>query len=189
MIYLILFLEFFKIGAFTFGGGYAMIPFIQETVAKHNWMSTAELVDFIAVSESTPGAFAVNISTYVGSQVGGFFGAVCATTGVVMPAFLIIILIAKIYDKFKNSKTVKGAMFGLKSVVVGLIASTVVSIGLEIFFANGFTTSVFATSSFWFSLVVFAIMLFLLLYKKFSPVLIVVLSATLGIVAGYTGII
>ena len=106
-----------------------------------------------------------------------------------MPAFLIIILIAKIYDKFKNSKTVKGAMFGLKSVVVGLIASTVVSIGLEIFFANGFTTSVFATSSFWFSLVVFAIMLFLLLYKKFSPVLIVVLSATLGIVAGYTGII
>lgn len=189
MIYLILFLEFFKIGAFTFGGGYAMIPFIQETVARHNWMTTAELVDFIAVSESTPGAFAVNISTYVGSQVGGFFGAVCATTGVVMPAFLIILIIAKIYDKFKSSKTVKGAMFGLKSVVVGLIAATVVSIAIEVFFVNGFTASVLTTSTFWFSLVVFAIMLFLLLYKKFSPIIIVVLSATLGIAAGYAGII
>lgn len=189
MTYLILFLEFFKIGAFTFGGGYAMIPFIQETVAKHGWLTTAELVDFIAVSESTPGAFAVNISTYVGSSVGGFFGAVCATTGVVLPAFLIILVIAKIYDKFKNSKTVKGAMFGLKSVVVGLIAATVISIATEVFFVNGFTASVFTTSSFWFSLVVFAIMLFLLLYKKLSPVIIVVLSATLGIVAGYTGII
>lgn len=189
MIYLVLFLEFLKIGAFTFGGGYAMIPFIQETVARHNWLSTAELVDFIAVSESTPGAFAVNISTYVGSQVGGFFGAICATTGTVLPAFIIIIIIAKIYDKFKNSNTVKGAMFGLKSTVVGLIAAAVVSIAIEVFFADGFTTAVVLSSSFWFSLVVFAIMLFLLLYKKFSPIIIVVLSAALGIVAGYAGII
>lgn len=189
MIYLILFLEFFKIGAFTFGGGYAMIPFIQETVLKHGWLTTAELVDFIAVSESTPGAFAVNISTYVGSQVGGFFGAVCATAGVVLPAFIIILIIAKIYDKFKSSKTVKGAMFGLKSVVVGLIAATVVSIAMEVFFVNGFSFSVFTTANFWFSLVIFAVMLFLLLYKKFSPILIVVLSATIGIVAGYAGLI
>ncbi len=189
MIYLILFLEFFKIGAFTFGGGYAMIPFIQETVLKHGWLTTAELVDFIAVSESTPGAFAVNISTYVGSQVGGFFGAVCATAGVVLPAFIIILIIAKIYDKFKSSKTVKGAMFGLKSVVVGLIAATVISIAMEVFFINGFSFSVFTTANFWFSLVIFAVMLFLLLYKKFSPILIVVLSATIGIVAGYAGLI
>ena len=189
MTYLILFLEFFKIGAFTFGGGYAMIPFIQETVLSHGWLTTSELVDFIAVSESTPGAFAVNISTYVGSQVGGFFGAVCATTGVVLPAFLIILIIAKIYDKFKNSKTVKGAMFGLKSVVVGLIAATVISIATEVFFANGFTASVVTTSTFWFSLAVFAVTLFLLLYKKTSPILIVVLSAGVGIIAGYAGII
>ena len=189
MIYLVLFLEFFKIGAFTFGGGYAMIPFIQETVLSHGWLSTSELVDFIAVSESTPGAFAVNISTYVGSQVGGFPGAVCATLGVVLPSFIIILIIAKIYDKFKNSKTVKGAMFGLKSVVVGLIAATVISIALEVFFPKGLTTAVFVTSTFWFSLIVFAVMLFLLLYKKFSPVIIVVLSAMCGIAAGYAGLI
>lgn len=189
MTYLILFLEFLKIGAFTFGGGYAMIPFIQESVESHGWMSTGEIVDFIAVSESTPGAFAVNISTYVGSQVGGFFGAVCATTGIVLPAFIIILIIAKIYDKFKENNTVKGAMFGLKSTVVGLIAATVISIGAEVFFADGISTAVFATAQFWFSLVVFAVMLFLLLYKKFSPVIIVGLSAALGIVAGYCGII
>lgn len=189
MIYLTLFLEFLKIGAFTFGGGYAMIPFIQETVLRHNWLTNQELIDFIAVSESTPGAFAVNISTYVGSQVGGFLGAVLATTGVVLPAFLIILIIAKIYDKFKENNNVKGAMFGLKSTVVGLIAAAVISIALEVFFPVKITAMVFTTSEFWFSLVVFAVMLFLLLYKKFSPVIIIVLSAALGIGAGYAGII
>lgn len=197
MIYLVLFLEFLKIGAFTFGGGYAMIPFIQETVLKHDWLTNQQIIDFIAVSESTPGAFAVNISTYVGSQVGaaqnGFWGSILgatlATTAVVLPAFVIILIIAKIYEKFKSSKTVKGAMFGLKSTVVGLIGAAVISIALEIFFANGFTASVFMTSAFWFSLVVFSVMLFLLLYKKLSPIIIIAISATLGIVAGYTGII
>ena len=197
MTYLILFLEFLKIGAFTFGGGYAMIPFIQETVLKHGWLTNQELIDFIAVSESTPGAFAVNISTYVGSQVGsaenGFvgsiLGAILATTGVVLPAFLIIIIIAKIYEKFKTSRTVQGAMFGLKSTVVGLIAAAVISIAIEVFFAKGFTATVFATSEFWFSISVFAVMLFLLLYKKLSPVIIIGLSAGLGVIAGYTGLI
>ena len=174
-----------------------MIPFIQETVLKHGWLTNQELIDFIAVSESTPGAFAVNISTYVGSQVGasenGFIGsiagAVIATMGVVLPAFLIILIIAKIYEKFKSSKTVKGAMFGLKSTVVGLIGAAVISIALEVFFVNGFSANVFTTSTFWFSLVVFAVMLFLLLYKKLSPVIIIGISAVLGIIAGYTGII
>lgn len=197
MTYLILFLEFLKIGAFTFGGGYAMIPFIQETVLRHEWLTNQELIDFIAVSESTPGAFAVNISTYVGSQVGaqenGFigsiFGAMVATLGVVLPAFLIILIIAKIYEKFKSSKTVKGAMFGLKSTVVGLIGAAVISIAFEVFFTNGFSATVLTTSVFWFSLVVFGVMLFLLLYKKLSPVIIIAISAVLGIIAGYVGII
>lgn len=189
MTYLVLFLEFLKIGAFTFGGGYAMIPFIQETVLKHGWLTNQQLIDFIAVSESTPGAFAVNISTYVGSQVGGFFGAVCATLGVVLPAFFVILLIAKIYDKFKESKLTQGAMFGLKSTVVGLIGAAVVSIAQEVLLPNGFALSVFSTSLFWFSAVLFAVMLFLLLYKKISPVFIILISACSGIVAGYCGII
>ena len=91
MIYLTLFLTFLKVGAFTFGGGYAMLPLIQDEVASHGWMEMEQLVNFIAVSESTPGPFAVNISTYIGSQLGGLFGAFCATLGVVTPSFLSLI--------------------------------------------------------------------------------------------------
>ena len=184
-ILLTLFLELFKMGALTFGGGYAMIPFIEETVLKHGWMTTGELVDFIAISESTPGAFAVNISTYVGSEVGGLL----ATVGLVLPPFIIIILIAKVYDRFKKNTIVQGAMLGLKSTVVGLIAATVLSVGMEVFFSQGIKTEVFQSANFYVSLGIFAISLFLLLYKKLSPIPVIFLSAAVGIALGYAGVI
>lgn len=186
---LLLFLEFFKMGALTFGGGYAMIPFIEETVLRHDWMTTRELVDFIAVSESTPGAFAVNISTYIGSEIGGFLGAVLATLGLVLPPFIIILLIAKVYEKIKQNTIVKGAMLGLKSTVVGLIAATVLSVGMEVFFSAGIKIEVFQTANFYVSLIIFAVALFLLLYKRINPILIIGGSAVVGIIAGYTGLI
>ena len=99
-----IFCTFAKIGAFTFGGGLAMLPLIQEEVAAKGWIDSAALVDFVAVSESTPGPFAINMATYVGSEVGGFFGAVCTTLGVVLPSFLVILIVAKCYDKFRQSK-------------------------------------------------------------------------------------
>ena len=176
-------------GALTFGGGYAMIPFIEETVLSHDWMTTTELVDFIAVSESTPGAFAVNISTYIGSEVGGIPGALCATVGLVLPPFIIIILIAKVYDRFKRSTIVQGAMLGLKSTVVGLIGATVLSVGLEIFFGGRLGAEAFGSANFYVSLGIFAAALFLLLYKKLNPILIIVMSAAAGIVLGYAGVI
>lgn len=189
MTYLLLFLEFLKIGAFTFGGGYAMIPFILETVEKNGWMTTQELVDFIAVSESTPGAFAVNISTYVGSEVAGFFGAVVSTLGLILPAFVLILIIARFYNKYKESVIVSGCLMGLKSTVVGLILATLVSISIEVFFTNGFSVAVFSTKEFYLSLFVFLLCTFLLLYKKLSPIIIIGLSAGLGIIFGYTGLI
>ena len=193
MIYLTLFLEFLKMGALTFGGGYAMIPFVEETVVSHGWMSPAELVDFIAVSESTPGAFAVNISTYVGSEVGGLPGSLCATVGLVLPPFLLIIIIAKCYEKFKENIIVRGVMLGLKSTVVGLIAATVLNVGRNVLFPDGFGFDLFpgilGTGNFWFIIVVFAAMLFLLLYKKLNPILVILISAGLGIAAGYSGLI
>ena len=193
-VYLLLFLEFFKMGALTFGGGYAMIPFIEETVLSHGWLTTGELVDFIAVSESTPGAFAVNIATYVGSQVGGLFGSVCATVGLVLPPFVLILIIAKCYEAFKQNIIVQGVMLGLKSTVVGLIGATVLSVGYAVLFPNGFdlstvVTDALATANFWFILVVFAVMLFLLLYKKLNPILIILISAAAGVAAGYSGLI
>ena len=188
-IFLLLFLEFFKMGALTFGGGYAMIPFIEETVLRHGWMTTSELVDFIAVSESTPGAFAVNISTYIGSEVGGIIGSLLATLGLVLPPFLIIILIAKVYEKIRENRLVQGAMMGLKATVVGLIAATVLSVGQEIFFSEGINLAVFRSANFYVSLIIFAVALFLLLYKKLNPILIIAGSAVVGIVLGYTGVI
>ena len=126
MIYLELFYIFLKIGAFTFGGGYAMLPLIQDEVIAHNWIDSQSLIDFIAVSESTPGSFAVNVATYVGEEVAGVAGSVCATLGVVLPSFIIILIIAGCYKRFKNSGVVKGCMSGLKPAVVGLIGASVI---------------------------------------------------------------
>lgn len=189
MIYLTLFLEFLEMGALTFGGGYAMIPFIQETVMHHGWMSMEQLVDFIAVSESTPGAFAVNIATYIGTQVGGFPGALCATLGLVIPPFIIILIIAKVYESFKQSIVVRGVMMGLKSTVVGLIGATVLNVAVAVFFSEGIKIDVLQTANFYVSLGIFAAALFLLLYKKINPILIIALSAAAGLVFGYTGLI
>ena len=93
---------FFKIGAFTFGGGYAMIPLIQQTVLKNNWITKKQMVDFIAVSESTPGPLAVNMSTYIGVRTAGIGGAFAATFGVVLPSFLIILLVSDVIRNFRT---------------------------------------------------------------------------------------
>lgn len=184
MIFIKLFLTFFKIGAFTFGGGYAMLPLIQEAVAENGWMEMSELIDFIAVSESTPGPFAVNVSTYVGSEVGGFFGSVCATTGVVLPSFLIILALAKCYDSFKNSTAVKGCMSGLKPAVVGLIFAAVLSIAQEVFFPSGLSASVFTDASFYVSVGIMAVSV-ILAFKKLHPILVICVAAVLGITVGF----
>lgn len=186
MIYLELFLTFFKIGLFTFGGGYAMLPLIEEEITANGWMELEQLVNFIAVSESTPGPFAINIATYVGSQVGhiGILGSACATLGVVLPSFIVILIVAKIYDKFKNSKTVKGVMTGLKPAVVGLISNAIISIALSVFFPAGIALSVFKTAGVYVSLGICAVCT-VLAFKKVHPIIIILISAAAGIVTGY----
>ena len=185
MIYLDLFITFFKIGLFTFGGGYAMIPLIQAEVQAHKWMALEDLINFIAVSESTPGPFAINISTYIGAEMGGILGSLCATLGVVLPSFIIILIVAKIYDKFCSSKVVKGCMSGLKPAVIGLIGAAVISVAATVFFPNGLTFDVLKTPQFYVSLVLFAAMLFLIMKKKLHPIIIICISAAVGIAAGY----
>ena len=188
MIYLELFFTFLMIGAFTFGGGYAMLPLIQEEVAAKGWIDAAALVDFVAVSESTPGPFAINMATYVGSEVGGFFGAVCTTFGVVLPSFVIILIVAKCYDAFRQSKVVKGCMSGLKPAVVGLIGGAVVSVAITVFFPNGWTTAVFSQISTYLALGITGVMM-VLAFKKVHPILIICISAVLGIAFGYMGLL
>ncbi len=117
-----LFLTFLKIGAFTFGGGYAMISLIQkETVSAKHWITDDDILDIIAVAESTPGPIAINASTFVGYKVGGFFGAAAATLGVILPSFVIITVISFFLEQFESLKAVKFAFNGIRVGVVVLI--------------------------------------------------------------------
>ncbi|MCR5807834.1 MAG: chromate transporter [Oscillospiraceae bacterium] len=184
MILIDLFLTFLKIGAFTFGGGYAMLPLIQSEVERHGWLTKTELVDFIAVSESTPGPLAINMATFVGIRTGGIFGAVCATFGVVLPSFLIILIVSKFYEKFCESRVVDGAMYGLRPAVIGLIGAAFLSVGMTVFFPNGFETAVFSRTDFFVSLGVFVLGA-ALAFKKIHPIAVIGISAVIGIIAGY----
>ncbi len=178
MIYLKLFLTFLKIGAFTFGGGYAMLPFIQQEVVSNGWMSAEEIVDFIAISESTPGPFAVNVSTYIGFEMGGILGAICASFGVVLPSFVVILLVARVYEQFGKSRIVGGCMSGLKPAVVGLIGTAVFTTAISAFSIN--VDLRIWDAKLWIGLVLFAGMIFLL-KKKVHPILIILISALLGL--------
>lgn len=188
MIFLKLFLTFFKIGLFTFGGGYAMIPLIfEEITTKYaHILSQEDLINFIAVSESTPGPFAVNIATYIGTIAArdnvwlGILGGICATLGVVLPSFIIILIVSRFYKKFKTNKIVSGAMTGLKPAVVGLIAYAGINIGKTVFFPVAFTFD----TTFFISLAIFAPMTVLAL-KKVHPILLICASAVVGILCGY----
>lgn len=183
MIYLELFLTFLKIGAFTFGGGYAMLPLMQQEVLANNWMNEESLLNFIAVAESTPGPVAINMATYIGVQTGGVFGAVCATFGVVLPSFIIILLVAKFYTKYCNSFIVKSCLTGLRPVVIGLIGAAIISLGYGVFFPLGASWSAF-DFQFFASAVIFIAVVILAL-KKVNPIYLILGSAGLGIICGY----
>ena len=117
-----LFLSFLKIGAFTFGGGYAMIPLIQkEVVEKRQWMEESDILDIVAIAESTPGPIAINAATFVGFRVAGFFGAFLATFGVVLPSFVVISLISLLLREFASYRVVRYAFLGIRAGVCALI--------------------------------------------------------------------
>lgn len=123
-----IFLTFLKIGAFTFGGGYAMIPLIQrETVNNHHWITEEDVLDIVAIAESTPGPIAINAATFVGNRVAGFFGALAATVGVTVPSFVIILAIAFVLQQVESFRAVRYAFWGIRIGVLALIAQTLVS--------------------------------------------------------------
>ena len=183
MIYLTLFLEFFKIGLFSFGGAFGMLPLIEETTVSHGWLTESSFYSFVGVCESTPGPIAVNIATYVGSLQGGILGSICATLGVVMPSFLIILLIASILNKFTENRFFKGFVTGVNPVIAALILSTgIILLARSFGYVNlkqwdidvisiaifGVLTAVyFASKRLW--------------KKKLSAVKIILLSAVLGV--------
>ena len=183
MIYLTLFLEFFKIGLFTFGGGYAMIPLVAETVTSHGWMSESAFYSFLGVCESTPGPIAINMATYIGSTQGGLLGSIIATLGVVMPSFIIILVISSLLKNLTNNRFFKAFIKGVSPVVIALILSTAVILLAQAIGYISITEFVFDICS----VVIFALIcglyfLYKLLFKKKMPViLIIAISAVLGI--------
>ena len=184
MILLELFLAFLKIGAFTFGGGYAMVPLIQSEAERNGWLSGGELVDFIAVSESTPGPLAVNMATFVGIKTAGIPGALCATFGVILPSFVIILLVAGCFEKYRQSLAVKGIMCGLKPAVVGLIAAAFISIGQTVLLSGTNFMDAVKMAEFWVCIAIFALTA-VLAFKKVHPIILILLAAAIGIGAGY----
>lgn len=188
MIYFELFYIFFLIGLFTFGGGYAMIPMIQDQVVGKGWMSEAQLTDFIAISETTPGPFAINISTFIGSQTGGILGAICATIGVILPSFIIILIVSLILSKFLNNRFVKGALNGVKPIVLALILSTALLLLIRIIVFNG--NSLYSVDA-GFDIKALSLLIilggFIFIYHKitkkgFNPILLLALSGLFGLI-------
>ena len=181
MILLELFWEFFKVGLFCFGGAFGMIPLIGETVLAHGWLTESQFYEFIGVCESTPGPIAVNLATFVGAQMGGIPGALCATLGIVLPSFVVILLVARCYTAFRKSKWIQGIMSGLKPAVVGLIGSALVTVALAVFVPG--------EAANWLWAAVVAVMFFVGIKKpKLHPIVIICICGAVGILAGYLGL-
>lgn len=189
MIYLTLFLEFFKVGLFCFGGAFGMIPLIEETVMRYGWLSDSEFFDLIGVCESTPGPIAVNMATYIGSVQGGIFGSIAATLGVVMPSFLIILLVASVMKNLTENRMFRGFMQGVKPVIVALILSTGVILLVK---AVGVADLSVSAQDF-IPMLIFAILAAVyfgygrITGKKLSSVLLILISAGLGVVVSLLG--
>lgn len=176
---LTLFLSFFKIGAFTFGGGYAMLSLLEnEFVEKRGWLTKEEFLDMVAIAESTPGPIAINSATYIGYKTAGALGSALSTLGVVLPSFIIIYVISLFLDKFLTFTLVANAFKGIQACVVYLIGS----VGIKMFKQmkkKPLNIAIMAT--------VLVCMIVLSLFAvKFSSIIYILISGALGIIAFYT---
>ena len=178
MTYLLLFWEFFKTGLFSIGGGLATLPFLYDMADRHPWFTREELANMIAVSESTPGPIGVNMATYVGVKTAGIFGGVLATLALILPSFLIILLIAKMLNRYQNSRTVQSAMSVLRPVSVGLIGAAFLSVlKVSLLTQNAGIK--------WPALAVGVVLLAInLKWEKLHPGILILLGAAAGIVLG-----
>ncbi|MDQ0149870.1 chromate transporter [Eubacterium multiforme] len=165
-----LFLTFLKIGTFSFGGGYAMIPFIQsEIIENHHWISGKVFMDIIGISQMTPGPVAINSATFVGYKVFGVLGSVGATLGVVTTSFILVSIASKAMEKFKESKILKGALLGMRPVLIALIIQAFLDLAKDAYVDVK-------------SVIITLIIGALLLSKKVHPIISIVLAGIFGVV-------
>lgn len=165
-----LFIAFLKIGTFSLGGGYAMLPFIQKEIVESNtWISMSEFTDIIGISQMTPGPVAINSATFVGYKVGGIGGSILATLGVITTSFILITIINKLLSKFKDLKVVKAALLGMRPVLIALIIYAFIDLAKESYVDLK-------------SIIITLIVGVILLSKKVHPILVIVIAAILGLV-------
>lgn len=176
MIYIQLFLSFLQIGAFSFGGGYAAMPLIQNQVVDlHHWLNLAEFTDLITISQMTPGPIAINSATFVGTRIAGMPGALAATAGCVLPSCILVTLLARIYLKYRDLSLIQGVLRSLRPAVVAMIGAAGAAILVTAFWGlEGFTPGLNTLNLR--SVFIFAGALFLLIRFKISPILVMVLS-------------
>ena len=165
-----LYLAFLKIGTFSFGGGYAMLPFIQkEIVEKNNWISSTEFTDIIGISQMTPGPVTINSATFVGYKISGVIGSIVATLGVITTSFILVVIINRILDKFKEFKMVQAALLGMKPALIALIIYAFWDLAIDAY-------------KDWKSIFITVIIAVVLWSKKVHPILVIVIAAILGLV-------
>ena len=191
ILYLRLFWEFFKTGLFAVGGGLATLPFLYDMSGKTGWFSTSQLADMIAVSESTPGPIGINMATYVGFETAGVAGAVIATLGLITPSIIIIILIARVLQQFRQNRFVDAAFYGLRPCSVGLIAAAgllVVKIAVfdaELFQKTGVFSDLFRPKALLLALVLLVLTRWVKALKGLHPIVFILGSAVIGILFSF----
>lgn len=171
MIYLKLFLEFFHIGLFSFGGGYATLPFLYHIADAQKWYTTKQLSDMIAISSITPGPVGVNVATFAGYTTSGILGAVVATASVILPSLIIVVIISKLLEQFKHNKYVQSVIYTLKPAGCGLLAA----VGVDMFVNNINLLGMFLLAGLFFAS----------LTEKRDPLFYLAVSALVGLIAGF----
>ncbi len=184
MTILLLILEFFKTGLFSVGGGLATLPFLYQMSEKYGWFSGEDVANMLAVSESTPGPIGVNMATFTGVTVSGVLGGVIATLALVTPSFLIILIIAKALQRFRENRFVQSSLSMLRPVSVGLIAAAVISVfTASLISKNALFAGDWGSITSWGAVATFAVLLCIYLkWKKLHPVVLVAIGAVAGIV-------
>ncbi|MBO4886927.1 MAG: chromate transporter [Firmicutes bacterium] len=183
MIYLQLFLAFLQIGAFSFGGGYAAMPLIQaQVIDKYAWLSVSDFSDLVTIAEMTPGPIAINAATFVGNQMGGLLGALCATVGVVLPSCIFVTILALIYTRYRSLSLMQGVLKSLRPAVVAMIFSAGLTILLPTIFVSG-TISLVAGNFKLRAFLLFAAAFFVLRkWKKISPIIVMLTCGVIELI-------
>lgn len=187
----LLFWEFFKTGLFSVGGGLATIPFLYDIAGRYDWFTERQLADMLAISESTPGPIGVNAATFAGFHAAGIVGGIVATFALVLPSFVIVVLIAKAYQRFRCSLLVNSAFETVRPAAVGLIGAAGMNL-IEAAIFPGITVTAFSqvlSSVNWIALVLVFVCAVLAYKIKIHPIWYIGAGAVIGLVLGYTGIL